>query len=724
MSYLKPFPRIIHHGINDKSRRVIPLDPERLPQHLPIAFLLTEKAEEVQIASGSYLTERYGSAMMDSTSPFYNHQSVLARHVLARGNQIMVVPIKLPDSKKASLRISAEVTAFTHVAENGEKTNKIRLIWHADEIPDGDFSRGRIKENYRPGTTTSVVGNKRLGILIDDDGKEYQLGTTLFPIFDFQAESRGAYGNSFGIAIDAPLESDSYPTDNTLADRLKSFVYRMSIAKKDANGITSTRVPNRFAEPTTDFVLTPNAVDNRTTLQVSFGEVITDRYEKTLDPDVPPVLSPLNDTAIYQDNLATVLELVANTQVITAEAVGGTDVKDFTVSGLFRTMNEAHDNLYSTNIITGRDVQGNPYRNLDMSDAYAFGGITFGRDSAIFCRGGSDGFPRTKAGTIDTLETLRLYDEAVRDWCDNFNEYNELYDSARYPFSTLYDSGFSIDTKLSLIKPIGQHHRIYTILGTQSVADYADIDKTYFAYMQPNTGAQEVAIATRLNAAMHLYPESDLYGTSVCRGAIVGRCGELRDGSYNGILPLTIAIASKLAAYCGAGDGYWKSEYAIDDESNRIETLFKNVNLTYQPSSIYDASWSAGMIWVQNFDRNSTFFPAYQTVYNDSTSVLDGLLTIVAASYIQRVGERVWRELSGNGTHGKEKFLEVSDNKILEYADNRFDNRITIVPETYYTAADELRGYSWSTLVRMYAENMRFVNQFTIESYRREDLTN
>ena len=70
MSYLKPFPRIIHHGINDKSRRVIPLDPERLPQHLPIAFLLTEKAEEVQIASGSYLTERYGSAMMDSTSPF------------------------------------------------------------------------------------------------------------------------------------------------------------------------------------------------------------------------------------------------------------------------------------------------------------------------------------------------------------------------------------------------------------------------------------------------------------------------------------------------------------------------------------------------------------------------------------------------------------------------------------------------------------------------------
>lgn len=722
MAYIKPYPRVILHGIKDSSRGIVPLEQEQLPQHLPAVFLLTQMAEEVHIASGSYLTQRYGSEMLNPVSPFYNHQSVLAQEVLGRGNQVMVIPIKLPNSKKATLRLSLEIAAYTHVAENGQKTNKIRAIWHAGEIPDGQYSKGAVKENYRQGTTTSVLGNKRLGVLIDDNGNEYAASSTLFPIFDFEAESRGSYGNQYGISLGAPLSSDNFPTDASLATRLDSFVYRMAIVKKNANGVTSSRVPNKYAEPTSDFVLTPDAVDNRTSQAVSFGEIITGMYEKISNPDTPPVLSPFNNLAIYQDNLSIVLELLGNTQVITAQSLTSRDTKDFTVSGLFRNNKETTNKLYSINIFTGVAVDGTPYRNLDMSDSFSFGGVALGSDSSIFCRGGSDGFPVTTSGLIDKLETLRLYDEAVRDWCDNFNEYNPLFDSAKYPFNVLYDSGFSIDTKLSLIKPVGQHKRICTILATQSVADYSTNDKDTFTYVTANTGAQEVAVATRLNAAARLYPESELYGTETCRVAIVGRCGILRSGLYKGILPLSISIASKLAAYCGAGDGYWKGEYAIDSEVNRIEHLFKNINLTYQPSSVYDASWSAGMIWVQSFDRESTFFPAYQTVYSDSTSILDGLLTVIAGSYLQRVGERVWREMTGNGTYGKRKFLEVSDRKITEYTTGHFDNRIDAVPETFYTSGDEQRGYSWSTIVRMYGENMKLVNQFTIDAYRRDAL--
>lgn len=722
MSYLKSTPRIVLHGINDRSARTVPLEPEQLPQHLPAVFLLSEMSEAVSIASGSYLTTRYGDKTVNPKTAFYNHQTVLAQHILAEGNQVMVFPIKLPDSKKATLRLSVEVIGMTKVdSTTGDKTHANRLVWHATETTEEEpFSEGGVVTNYRVGSTEAGVGNKRLGVLLADDDTEYFMTSALFPIIDLQVEARGEYGNRLGIILDAPTSNDAIPTDQAMSERLKSFVYRMYMARRPEQGVSYSIVNNIFAGTSTDFVLKPNAVDTRTNLEVSFGDLISKNYSDMLDPSRPPVLPPFNDVAIYQDNIEVVSSMIANGHTVTATNAGGTE-KDFTIPGLFSDANEAIDNLYQVNILTGRDYDNKPYPNVFVGEGYQFGGVELGKDSVIYARGGSDGFPLNNAGLVDKMETLKLYDEQVRMWCNEFNDTKPVFDSAVYPFSTLWDSGFSIDTKTAMLKPMGQHKRIYTILATQSVADYSDDAKTTFKELVANTAEQEIAIATMLNSAAHLYPESELYGTSTCRAAIVGRAGNLRSGIYKGVLPLSISLASKIAAYCGAGDGFWRNAYAIDNENNRLDHLFKDINITYQPSGAYDKSWAAGMIWVQNFDRSSVFFPAYQTVFNDPTSVLDNLLVIVAASYIQRVGEEVWRELVGNGAYGKLKFLEESNRKITDRTNNRFDGRFTVTPDTYYTQADEQRGYSWSTVVRLFADPTNLVNQFSIESYRSED---
>ena len=52
----------------------------------------------------------------------------------------------------------------------------------------------------------------------------------------------------------------------------------------------------------------------------------------------------------------------------------------------------------------------------------------------------------------------------------------------------------------------------------------------------------------------------------------------------------------------------------------------------------------------------------------------------------------------------------------------RFDGRFTIEPETYFTAADIARGYSWSLRIKIYAPNLKTVATLSLEAHRIEEL--
>lgn len=713
-----PRPRINLQGIDDRSAAVIPLEPEELPQHLPAVFIMTERDEDVSIASGAWLQKKYGAQSLNPTSNYFNHQSAMATHILSEGNQVMVVPIKMPDSKQASIRVSVEIIPMTRTTDSGGLVNVNRLVWHAEEIPEGTYAQGDIETEYRDGTTASPLTGEKLGVLLDSNDVEYSMPSIRIPILDMKAPARGAFGSRLGFILDTPFITDVQPTDQSLAARLRSFIYRLMLVERQENSVSYSVTYNQTSSTSSDFVLRPNAVDNRTGLEVSLGDVLVNNYSTETGGRGNSVVSPFNQPAIYQDNIETVAYMLGAGHEVEAVDENG-NTKSFTIPGLYNDDAEAMNNLYAINILTGRDYNGDMYPNVHMAGAYLFDGVEFGRDSVVYAKGGTDGFPMNQGFMVDKLETLRIYDEEVRRWCLEFNDLNPLFDSAVYPFSTLWDSGYSLPTKIAMLNPMGQHKRIWVALATQSVADYGDADMTSFVWMQPNTGEQEIAIATRLNTAAHLYPESELFGTSVCRAVIVGRCGELRSGMYRGILPLTHSLASKVAAYCGAGNGFWTRTKAMDNEENRIDRLFKNINITYQSSTSYDKAWQAGMNWVQNYDRDSVFFPAYQTVFKDSTSILDSLPTIIAASYTQRVGEIVWRKLVGNNLLGNSKFLEMSDKEITKLTKNKFDGRFDIVPVTEYTSTDSILGYSWTTRVQIYGDVPNLINDFRIETYRR-----
>ena len=716
---MKATPRAILKGIRDESTRQLPIEPLQLPQHLPVMFLMTEKSDAINIVGGVAAREIYGDKTFDQMSDFYNHQTVGANLCLKAPNQIMVVPVKMPDAKQASIRIAAEVVAATV-----EGRNVSRIIWHATEIDTAtmpEFGNADIVADYRSGETQSQISGDKLGVLIDvATGEEYHTPSALIPIIDLQVESRGSYGNQYGISIDAPTEASEVPADTALAKHLKTFIYRMSLYNRQSNSAGPNYIYTNYSNTETDFVLKAETVNPNTNINLSFMEVLTESYSEFDNADKPPVYGPFPRIATYQENIEQLAVMLGADYEVTATSATGT-TKEFTIPGIYDSIEEATDMAYMVNFLTGVDIEGNKYPTMDLSASRKFGGVRFGKDSVIYAQGGSDGFPML-LGTVDKLKTLEIYDATVRNWCENFTEVNPLYDSAKYPFSCLWDTGFSMATKKALMKPTGQHKRIWSTVATHAIADYVDsVNQTGWRYCDALTAQEEVAVGMILQAYGLLIPESEEFGTPTVRIAIVSRSGNLIDKSYRGRIPLTIEVINKVAKYCGAGNAVWNSNEAFDVNPKNVVELFRDINVTYQSSNVYNKSWDAGLMWVQNFDTAHAFFPAFRTIYPNDTSILTSYISMIACCYIERVCEIVWRRLVGNGKLTDDQFIERCDRMIEEELAGKFDGRFRIVPRTYYTTADKLAGFSWSTDIEFYANNMVTVGKFTVVARRMSD---
>ena len=717
----KATPRVILLGIQDESARRLPLEVENLPQHLPVVFLLTEKSEQISIASGSLLEQLYGDKTLDPRSSFYTHQSKMAQVFSSASNMMMVQPIKLPSAKRASLRLSVELVPTSLKQKDGSYKTVTRVIWHADEVPVDEFALGKINPTYREGNVTAGLSSESLGALVDQSGTSYFVPSALIPVVDLETDYRGSAGNNYGIQLLTPFDTDTYPTNDIVSETAKSFIYRLMFMQKGSSN-TPTVILNRYSEQSTDFTFKRGITDTQTGMKYSFEEVAVKNYEQVYDIQAAPQMAPFKNVHVYEENIQNVLMNLANDYVVQGVEAGGAS-KQFTIPGVYGQVTDP-DSIHLINFVTGMDIHGNPYPTMDFTASVKFDGVRFGRNVTVYAKGGDDGFPTT-LGVTDKIELARQFDEAVRDWCNNtFIEVNPIFDSARYPFSTLWDSGFSLETKLAMLKPMGRHKRINVFLGTHRIYDY-NAAKDKFVKVRKLSGAEEVTMTSQLSTAASLYPESEVFGTQACRCMIVTRSGIPVSGAYQERLPFTFSLASLVAPYMGAAEGVWKNEYSFDESPRNIDTFFdpETVNVTYQSPQVYNESWKAGAIWVQYFDRQSLFFPAFQTVYPDDTSVLNNLFTVMACSYLERVCEEVWRELVGNGKFNAQKFIEESDKKIVQKTKGRFDDRFIIVPRTRLTENDILRGYSWETIIEIYSNNMKTVNVTRVVARRMSDYT-
>lgn len=218
------------------------------------------------------------------------------------------------------------------------------------------------------------------------------------------------------------------------------------------------------------------------------------------------------------------------------------------------------------------------------------------------------------------------------------------------------------------------------------------------------------------------FPESEVFNTKACRANILTQCGQIINESWKGWVPLSYELAMKRARYMGSNDGKMRPGYGYDQDGIKVIQYLKNVTNPFVPNDMKEINWTHGASYAQYYDRNSLFFPAVRTVYRDETSVLISDINMLIATDLEKVCFRTWRRLTGNAKLTRGQFIALSDQYILEDVEGRYDGRVTIIPRTHFTEADENRGFSWHCDVQMYAPNMKTVGIFTVITRRLDEL--
>lgn len=686
-------------GTQDLSTRALVPEAEVLPQHLPKVYIYSKKGPTTpQLVAGGSRSQMYGEDSFDLRMPWTTHATVLSNLLNAQGNAQIIQRIKPTDSgPAASIRLYLDVlqTAIQTYERNFDGTLKLDIDGRAIAVGDpinGYKVKWVTKNVPAPARNVDNQGN----VFYDQDnfGEEQVMpgdqvgggGQSLrYPIMDIRVSDFGAYGNDIGLRIWAPTSSSTMPIDTRILDNEKVYPFRMACVSRTNSLSTARLTAAASGDQFVNVCFKPNVIDRNTDSEMYVGDIFLNAYQDILNPNQPPKFGPFGELHLYDVNVD---ELVRMFYV--AEQPYFDSFSDFKSEP-----GEAH----RFNFLTGTSSSGVAYQSYQIV-TNTVDGFRFSDSSTIFAKGGDDG----------TMNEILFAESVTQEVLEYANPDSPLQDTARYPESIFYDSGFPLTTKYALCSFIAQRKDTSVVLSTHDVLGL------------PLTASQESSLAIALRTRLQMYPESEFYGTPTMRGMIVGRCGTLLNSQYRKKLPLTLEIATKAAIYMGAGNGKWRSGSNFDQAPANEVTMFTDVNVSFTPATVRNKDWDNGLVWVESYSRRSLYFPALKTVYDNDTSVLNSFFTMMACVELEKIGMRAHRRFSGVSSLSNGQLIQRVNDFVDENTIGRFDGRFVIVPDAYFTAADIARGYSFGLRIKIYAAGMKTVLSLTIQSYRIEDL--
>ncbi len=687
MAIINGAPMVEDYGIQDLSGAVVPTQSAPAPQHLPIFLIWAEKGttDELLLA-GAERENIYGDNTFAPGSKYYNHATIFANRANQEANACIYKRLIPEDAgPKANMTLWLDVLP-TEV--DLYRRNTDGSIW-TDALGDPEVTGTADGYKVKWVVTSKTVGDADVvGLQTIKPGTQVDTDTSttsqLYPIFDFVVDSHGEYGNRLGVRFWAPnsnIEDIPYEMMNTY----KAFPYYFSVVSRDTPTSAAQVVKTIFGEQQIGLVLKPDVKDPVTTQELYIKTRISSSYENKTDPRFPIEYPPFGKFHVYQANLDLLLE-----QFHEAEVPFIDQWSDFSAaeedSGLF-------------NVITGQSTFGVPYHSFifsNESDA-----VTFSRYTDVTAAGGSD-------GTMND----EIFAEMVSSYIKRYRDRKDpLMDLAYHIQSIFYDSGFPMETKMDLPSFVSQRHDTFVVLGTH-VAGGPKLSES-----------QEYSSAVSLRARVMSYPESLYFGTPATRALIMGCSGVIRNTQYR--VPATYEILVKMARYMGASNGRWKGGNTRPDGNpgNVIEEL-TDLNMVWVPESIRNRFWTVGLNWIQRYDRETYFIPAYRTVYPDDTSVLTSMINVLGICYLNKIGHKCWRTITGRSDLTNLQLVDRANKFVSNETKGIFDDRFVIIPRAVVTDLDELRNFSWTLPIGFGAPGMKTVQTLYIQADRIERLQN
>jgi hypothetical protein len=682
-------PMTIFQRTDDLSTQQVTPVPEQIPQHLPYIYLYAQMGPTTEeVVSGVDLTNMYGADSFDLRKVWANHATVLANSVNAQGNAIMIRRLQPDDANPpASLRLWLDVlpAPIPQYGRNPDgsfttdETGNPVPVTGANSTLDGFIVKWVVSTvAYNPDGSSDYGAAE----ILAGDQSAGSITSQRYPVMDLLVPSFGAYGNNNGLRLWAPTANASTAANANFIEDDLVYPFRVSCVTRPLASSTGSVARMTNGSTYLDVTFKPAAIDTALDAQISIQDIFLNAWQDLNNPaGTADVYGPFGSLHVYDGNVATLVGMF-----YAAESVALNAWSDFT---------GADGEEWLFNFVSGMSSMGAPYSTFQVNTADPDAAY-LGQASTLWASGGSD-------GTMNDASFAALVAADAARFADPADPVQEM---VMYPYSHFWDSGFPIDTKKALAQFISQRPDTFITLSTFSTLS------------PPLTASEESSMAVALKAFLQQYPESDYFGTPCARGMVVPGSGMLTGSLYTAPLPLTIELASKTAAYMGAGNGKWKSGFSFDMQPGSQINLFSNINVTFWPATARNQDWANGMVGVEACARRQAYFPALKTIYDNDTSVLNSFFTVSAICTLEKIGDLARRQFSGVSSMTNAQLIKNVNSFITTRVANIFDNRFTITPTTTITGADAQRNYSWTTIIQIAAAGMKTVATIVIQSVR------
>ncbi len=694
-------PTSIMLGTQDISTEQVTPVPLQIPQHLPLVFVYAQQGPTTtELVSGVDLTNIYGPLTWDLRKPWANHATVLANTVNAQANAMRIQRMQPVDAAPpATLRLYLDVLPIAVPQYQRNSDGSFKTSAQGVPVPvTGSTTTAAgylvkwVVDQITYTTTDGVVTNDfgSAEIVAGDLLYTGATGTSQrYPIMDLAVPSFGSYGNANGIRLWAPTTQSSNPLNQAYLEADGVYPFRIACVQQSSSTGTAQVVPTIDGAQYIDFTFKQNVIDLATDSQISLGDIFMPAWQSLNNPSgVADQYGPFGQQSIYNANIATLVNMFYTAEYAVNSQL--TTFSDFT---------GAAGEEWLFNFVGGTTSQGAPYSTfqIDTADADA---AYLSVASNLYAAGGTD-------GTMNDTLFAELVSNAIAAYADLTNP---VMDMVGAPESIFWDSGFPLATKQALAQFISQRKDTFVALST-------------FSTLSPVlTASEESSMAVALKSYLQQFPESDYYGTPTMRGMVVPGSGTLSGVLYSGPvsnqLPLSIELASKAAAYMGAGNGKWKSGFAFDSTPGSLVTLFSDINVTFWPTSVRNTDWSNGMVGVELFGYRQAYFPALKTIYDNDTSVLNSFFNAVAICFMEKIGDMARRTFSGITSMTNAQLITAVNKYVTNEVNGIFDNRFVITPVTTITGQDLQRGFSWTLVMQAQMPNMKTVATVSVQSAR------
>lgn len=680
-------PGVVDLGLKDESTRPYGGAPEEIPQHLPKYFIYAQKGPlDEQLTAGGARLNLYGDDTFTELSEYFNHQTFHSNLVNAEGNSAMYVRVLPTDAgPKPTARISLDVLPTTVDLYERSADGSIKKDVAGDPIVIGTTNGYRVKfvvDHY-----ATVTEAQDFGTIDISPGSQTDPVTNVqsekVPLFEIEHNFFGKDGNLAGFRLWPTNTENSVVLPTKMIAKERAYPYNFAVVRKSKRTNSAGVVETIFGEQSIPVSFKPGVIDPLTMVRLYFGERVVEPYQNVTDTRYEIKYGEFGRVKIYQENIDRLLKMfhAAEVPFLTAES-------DFTADASEYTM---------FNFVTGTDTRNIPYHSYVFSDTS--GAVDFGQFSNIYLAGGSDG-TMSHQGHADLVSDYML---RYRDPND------ELMEVAYHVESHFYDTGFPLDNKRDLINFISERKDTFIHLTPYDAGD------------RVLTASEEYSIATSILTWLNLHPESTYFGTSVYRAMIMGGVARVRASQVVQPMPLNFEVGIKSARYMGAGNGKWKNGFNFDGYPGHIIERQFDPSIKWTPDSVRNRNWDVGLNWVQRYDRRRFMFPAMKTVYSNDTSVMTSYLTACACIQLNKIAHKAHRTFTGTSGLTPAQFTERVNNFVKEEVKDLFDGRYIIVPKAHFTTLDEVRNYSWTLPIEIYAPGMYTVMTAYVVARRIQD---